>query len=433
MAASISGSHVPEIDNYAGESDPRKLPLILAPYRALPLHVDGASYVTVQDLEIRGGGYDTVVLDQSHDVAFENVTIDASTYGLRATGVQRLKLDHCGLVGSVPPWSFRSDTSLRSSNERTTRDITRLGTHALLVQEAGREYSVFAYPINDAWEIAHCDFTGSHDGIYLGGINLTFHHNRLWGCQDDGIYLSPMYARIGKAKPVQLHLYQNLIGNCLTALAFGGTEPTTQDTVFVYRNVFDLREPLRISRPSSRDGKLRLATGVVAGDHGSPPWSAMNIYQNTFVMAERARSAEMALLSVTSAERPRRFFNNILLHLDKLTPLSSVNEQHDAQADGNLYWQPGLTLEAASALLKPRKGAASGKMETHFVAADPKFGKASAEAAAPNDYRLQPGSAAIDAGVELPAAFPDPVRAQDKGDPDIGALPFGAEAMQVGR
>jgi hypothetical protein len=163
-------THVPEIDNYAGESDPRKLPLILAPYRALPLHVDGASYVILQDLEIRGGGYDTVVLDQSHDVAFENVTIYASTYGLRATGVQRLKLDHCGLVGSIPPWSFRSDTSLRSSNERTTRDITRFGTHALLVQEAGREYSVFAYPINDEWEIAHCDFTGSHDGIYLGGI-----------------------------------------------------------------------------------------------------------------------------------------------------------------------------------------------------------------------------------------------------------------------
>jgi hypothetical protein len=50
-----------------------------------------------------------------------------------------------------------------------------------------------------------------------------------------------------------------------------------------------------------------------------------------------------------------------------------------------------------------------------------------------NDYRLQSGSAAVDAGVELPANLPDPVRGQDKGKPDIGALPLGAEPLQAGR
>lgn len=429
----LQPTHVPGIDNYAGESDPRKLPLIVAPYRALPLHVDGASYVRIQDLEIRGGGYDTVALDQSHDVAFENVTIYASTYGVRATGMERLKLDHCGLVGSVPPWSFRSDTSLRSSNGRTTRDITRFGTHALLVQDAGHEYAVFAYPINDDWEIANCDFTGSHDGIYLGGINVRFHHNRLWGTQDDGIYLSPMYARIGKSKPAELHIYQNVIGNCLTALAFGGSELQNHDVVYLYRNVFDLRNPVKTTRPSSREGKTKFATGGMIGDHGSPPWSSLLIYQNTFVMAEHARSADMTLLGSTSTERPRRFFNNILLHFDRLAPLGAVNEQHDVKVEGNLYWQPGLTAETAMGALKPKRGAATGKSETAFVAGDPGFGKVVADPASENDYRLQKGSAAIGAGVELPSELPDPLRGQNMGKPDIGALPLGAEAMRVGR
>jgi len=65
------------------------------------------------------------------------------------------------------------------------------------------------------------------------------------------LYLSPNYARIGKIQTAELHIYQNLIGNCLTALAFGGSEQTNHDVVYLYRNIFDLRQPLRISRPSS--------------------------------------------------------------------------------------------------------------------------------------------------------------------------------------
>ena len=169
------------------------------------------------------------------------------------------------------------------------------------------------------------------------------------------------------------------------------------------------------------------------GDHGSPPYSSMFIYHNTFVMADHARSADMSLLGATSAERPRRLFNNILLHLDKLPPLSAIDAQHDAQAEGNLYWQPGLTPEEAAALLKPRRVPATAKIETVFRAADPKFARALADPLTQNDYRLQPGSAAVDAGFEVPAELPDPLRGQDNGKPDIGALPLGAEPLQAGR
>ena len=39
--------------------------------------------------------------------------------------------------------------------------------------------------------------------------------------------------------------------------------------------------------------------------------------------------------------------------------------------------------------------------------------------------------AAIDAGVEIPAEWPDPLRKMDKGKPDIGALPLGADFEPV--
>lgn len=35
----------------------------------------------------------------------------------------------------------------------------------------------------------------THDGLYLGGTDYRFHHNRIEALQDDGLYLSPMYLR----------------------------------------------------------------------------------------------------------------------------------------------------------------------------------------------------------------------------------------------
>lgn len=67
------------------------------------------------------------------------------------------------------------------------------------------------------------------------------------------------------------------------------------------------------------------------------------------------------------------------------------------------------------------------------LAADPQFIKEDLDAKAVNDDRLQPGSPAVDAGVSVPADWPDPLRARDKGRPDLGALPLGAEPFVVGR
>jgi hypothetical protein len=436
----LAHTTIPDIVNYRGETDPRKLPLVVAPFRSVPLLLDGARHIRLQDVTVRGGGFTAVALRQCADIEFDNVTIWCGTYGMRVLGTHRLKLFRCGLYGSLPPWTFRTDTSLRTYPGRPHRDLTRFGTHALLVPEAGREYDVFSLPINDDWEIAHCDFTDGHDGIYLGGINLRFHHNRVLDMQDDGIYLSPMYSRVGRGK-AELHLYQNYLWRSLTALAFGGPEKVNEDTVYLYRNVIDLREPVLTGRPSVKQPKPGTAYGKVIGDHGSPPWSAMNIYHNTFVL-RGGRKSDMGLLGAASAERPRRLFNNIMLHLGALPVLTPASADQGAHADGNLYWSPGLDAKkAAGYFVKFRASPALGKSKQVYppgfdassLVGDPKFVKFVEGFAAANDYQLQVGSPAIDAGAELPAAWPDPLRGADKGRPDIGALPLGAGPLRAGR
>jgi hypothetical protein len=435
----LSHTDVPGVENYHGSADPRRTPLVIAAFASIPLTLDGARHVCIQDLVIRGGGYDTVVVNQGTDLEFDNVTVYCGSYGMRIARTERLHLHHSALHGNVPPWTFRTDTSLRAYPARPHRDLTRLNTHALLVPDAGREYSIYAVPINDDWEISHCEFTGGHDGLYLGGVSLKFHHNVLHEMHDDGIYLSPMYPRYSPRR-AELHLYQNYLAGCLTALAFGGPEKESNDTVYFYRNIVDLRQDVPTGRPASGDEAARQSTGKVIGDHGSPPWSAMNIYHNTFVMSG-SRTADMVLQGAANPQRPRRVFNNILLHLDRL-PALSVLPVENGQADGNLYWSPAATSPAAEAFFnryrsspafEQSKAAYPPGFTTNSLVAEPQFIRAQPDAEATNDYRLQPTSPAINAGVPIPGEWPDPLRAQDAGHPDLGAMPLGSEPFQAGR
>ncbi|MFN4257818.1 MAG: DUF1565 domain-containing protein [Gemmataceae bacterium] len=434
----LAHTHLPASPNYRGETDPRRIPLVIAPFHACPLTFDGASHIQIQDLVIRGGGYDTIICRQASNIVFDNVTIWCGTYGMRLIGTRQFKLLHSGLYGSVPPWTFRGDTSLRSYPGRPFRDITRLGTHALLVGDAGREFSVYYLPRNDDWEIAYCEFCDAHDGPYLGGVNLRFHHNWVHTLQDDGIYLSPMYEPSSYLK-TEIHVYQNLFSGCLTTLAFGGSEET-KDVIYIYRNIFDLRAPIPTSRPSSRNPQGGYSSGKIIGDHGSPPWPTMYIYHNT-VIASAARFGDMSLLGSATSERPRRLFNNIIVHLDRL-PALRVPSVEAAHFDGNLYGAPNVDEKQAAAFFQRFRAtpayAESKKVyppgcTTHSRVADPRFSQLTADATVKNDYRLTKNSPAVNAGVPLPADWPDPLRDQDQGQPDIGALPLGAALFPVGR
>ena len=135
-----------KVPNYRGETDPRKLPLLIAPFESLPLKIDQAKHVRFQDLVIRGGGFDTIELNFGIDVEFDNITAFCATYGIRARSTGPLKVTNCGIHGSIPPWAFRDENSLHTTSsyhyppfidqpDTKARNIARLNTHALLVTE----------------------------------------------------------------------------------------------------------------------------------------------------------------------------------------------------------------------------------------------------------------------------------------------------------
>ncbi|MDA1143031.1 MAG: right-handed parallel beta-helix repeat-containing protein [Planctomycetota bacterium] len=441
LHARFAHTNLPDYDNYRGETHPTKLPLVLAPLRSVPLRIAGAKHINVQDLIIRGGGHDTVLLEQCTNIEFDNVTIWCGTFGVRATGAQQLRLIRCGIFGNSPPWQTRYDAGFNTYPGRTTRDISRLNTHAWLLADANQEYDVFCFPFNDDWEIAYCDFgDAGADGLYLGGVNVRFHHNLVDNTTDDGIYLSPMYPRHFYLRSgAKIYLYQNYFSRALTMLAYGGTDDT-RDIIYFYRNIVDLRTPIRQGRPKETGEPVKPYAGKLMGDHGGPPWPSMMSYHNTFVAGSPAYSADMWLLRGANKERPRRMFNNILVHGSKWLPLAAGNEF--AHTDGNLYWMPGLEPETQERQFGDyRKSQAFSDSQKFYPAgfdsqssvADPKFMKWSLNWTESNDYRLNQGSPAVDAGVALPSDWPDPLREKDAGKPDIGALPSGIQPFAVGR
>jgi len=436
----LAHTHFKHFENYAGETDPRQLPLVIAPFRSTVLHVDQGKHLKFQDLILRGGGYETVVVESGVDIDFDNVTIRGGTYCMRTNNTQQLRFYRSAMYGNAPPWSFRGDGSLRNRPGRNLRDIARLTCHALWTTDSGREFSVYAMPCNDDWEIAYSEFTDSHDGLYLGGINCRFHHNVIDSFQDDGIYLSQMYPRhLYHGDQPKLEIYENLFQRALTPIAFGGMEDT-RDNIYIYRNLFDLRGGVNYQRPSEEKPDVTpFAPTRALSDHGSPPWPEMKIYHNTFYT--RGGSGALSVPSAAREGHPRFVFNNLFYHEKSLGALSRLPAPEFAQLDGNLYWSPGAEKAGAVFFNRFRKSAAfeASKQNyapgwtTHSIVADPKLMRTTDDLPAPNDYRLRPGSPAINAGVAIPKEWPDSLRQSDAGKPDIGALPAGAKEFKAGR
>ena len=301
-------------ESYQGETDPRNLSLIIAPFRSVPLMIDRAKHVRFQDLVIRGGGYDAVDIRHGEHVWFDNVTIYAGTYGLRARNTGPFKMTDSAIFGSIPPWSKRAETSLRERPWVSKgRNLTRLSTHALLIPAAGDEYSVYYFPYNHLWEISNCEFADAHDGVYLGDIDgLKFHHNYVHNFQDDGIYLSS-FRKLYHPQHGPRLIYQNVISGCIMTFAFGGDARLSSD-VHVFRHI--------------------LEGAAVVSDHGGPPWESMRWYHNTII----ANPKFLFRLSHLKPGQTWTTLNNILL-VGKQT---SGPAREGAQWGGNFAGDPGF-------------------------------------------------------------------------------------------
>lgn len=442
----------PQVADYRGETDPRKLPLVIAPFNSVPLFLDQGMHVRFQDLVIRGGGQNVVVLQFGVDLDFDNVTVFGGTYCLRARSTGPLRMVNCGLHGMIPPWGWRSENGLYTytageydpfvpgPKPSNTRNIARLPTHAVLVTEGSYEFEVFYYPHNHDWDLSYSEFTDGHDGVYLSGANIRFHHNRVDNMQDDGIYLSSPTPYFSD----RIFIYQNLITRVFSAFSchsHGGPD----GAIYIYRNVVDMRQGAQFSRPSPKEPQGQVFSGHIFLVHGRELFGIESIYfyQNTFICPALSGGYAMRTWVNTTSRTARRVFNNLFVYLNGYPGPDPVGApEDDMQIDGNLHWCPvpgAKPLADYFERVRSCKGSLKNKAkyppgwEASSFIADPKFMAFELSPAGKNDYRLQKDSPAVGKGVLLPAEWEDPLRQKGGGRPDMGAIPLGSESPRYGR
>ena len=417
---------------YRGEMDPRRVPMVIGG-KAIPLRLSETKHVRLQDLAVRGARGVTAYVDRATDIVFDNVTIHAGHPALTVRGTRGFRMVDSAVRGTAAPWTFRGDQKYRALDTK------------LLVASG--------YDI----EFAYCEFTDHHDGNFFGGgRSLWMHHSFVDNFNDDGIFLTAGTGSSGKVWGGNVHLYQNYMSGCLSTLAFGighGYQKHVGSGVYVYRNVFDLRRPVHYGRPGEPNspafepdgpnGLPRVAyRGRVWGEHGGPMWEPMFIYHNTVITHRRAfRGYYAAGWASHSQLTKRRIFNNIFVQMTQMPGLHFPPLKDDFHADANLNWSvsDGPSFEgdffgdfrvgavfAGSKRQYPPGWEASGRF------GDPKFRNFVPQWWKHSDFRLTPESPAVDAGLDIDKAWPDPLRGTDQGRPDLGAFPIGYSPQDVG-
>ena len=402
--------------NYAGETDPRKLALVVGVDRSA-LVIAKAGHLRIQDLVFRGSATRTVAISDAHHVELDGVTIYGGAPALWIAATDHLKLTRSALRGDAAPWSSRASMKYRG-----------ISPYLLVVDSSGAQ--------SHDWEIAYSEFTDGHDGLVLDSLKaLRFHHNRIDNFNDDAIYLTlPPRAAV----PEDVQIYENLISRTYTTLAFSEDDrnsnagPNTIGSgVYLYRNVFDLRDGTYGWIPKDAAGAATLSPSRMCADHGSPIWEPLFFYQNTVINpagAFRDYYGEQLVMGTKNTQR--RLFNNVFVQVDGNPGLNLPGPGDDVQADGNLLWglRAGPGVQQGDFFAKRKPGPQG--FGAHDVFADPKLAHL-VDGDPALDVRPTTGGV-IDAGVKLPADWPDSLRALDRGKPDIGALPLGAPMLQVG-
>jgi hypothetical protein len=411
--------------DYRGETDPRKLPLIVAVgFGGDVLRASGVKHVEIRDLVLRGAtGSPLIHLYGCEEVALDHVTAYGGFPGLLVNASKDIRVTHCAFRGLAAPWSSRAHMKYRGT-----------ASYQIVLQDN--------QPENENIELAWCEFTDDHDFAFLRHAkNLRFHHNFVDNFNDDGLECGP------KLRDHTIYISQNRLGRCLIPLSQHEIKedesPLDHDPaagVFVFRNVIDLRGGTYKAPPQEPDptGAYLQQEGHLVGDHGGPIWPVMHVYHNT-VLRDTPVFRDYFLFGLGAQglrSTERDVFNNIFMQTQRAPGVgfAGIKEPGNVREGGNLLWGladgPKLAGEhfvkfRASAIFAASRKHYEPGLTTQDLVADPEFADTS-------DLRLLAGSPAIDAGQPIPESWPDPLREADRGRPDIGALPHGAESWGVG-
>jgi hypothetical protein len=414
---------------YRGETDPRKLPLVIAVgFGDELVRATGVKHVRLCDLVLRGAtGSPALSLYGSENIELDGVTIYGGFPALAINASKQIRVVHSAFRGLAAPWSSRASMKYR-------------GTPS---------YQIMLYnnqPWNENIELAWCEFTDDHDFAFLRYVKgLDFHHNLVENFNDDGLECGP------KLRDHRIAIWQNRIGACLIPLTqhenTKDESPRDHDPssgVAVFRNVIDLRAGTFKSPPTSPDpsGSYLHGEGHLVGDHGGPVWPVMRFYHNT-VLRHTPVFRDGFLFGLGSQgmrDTERDVFNNIFVQTDRVPGVGfvAVKQVYPLREGGNLLWglNEGPMLKQ-DVFAKFRKSPLFDESRSYYQrgwttddrVANPMFVSLTADRA---DLRLKAESPAVDTGVAVPAEWPDPLRSVDAGKPDVGALPAGAKVWGVG-
>jgi hypothetical protein len=265
-------------DNYRGVNDPRQVPLVVAAWTHGPVFsLIESQNVRLWDVVVRGAGKITLNVERCRNIELDGVTAYGAHSPIRVISTAGLRMQHSACRGMGAPWTSRAALKYRSVESR-------------LFSASGWD------PTGDDnrdFEIRHCEFTDSCDGVFLGNVRgVRFHHNLVENVTDDGVFLTAGTGYDGETHGGDVWIFQNRFARILTTFAFGVghgrqkvidlgggvTGKQTGSGVYIFRNVFDLRRPVWYQWPQSKDGPQEIISlGRFAGHHRTPPREPMNI------------------------------------------------------------------------------------------------------------------------------------------------------------
>ncbi|GIW78659.1 MAG: hypothetical protein KatS3mg105_0466 [Gemmatales bacterium] len=414
--------------SYRGVTDPRKIPLVVSgPCGTDVLRLNGVKHIVLQDFVLRGAsGSPLINVYNGEDITFDGLTAFGGSPGLLVKAVSRFRIVNCAFRGLAAPWSSRASMKYR-------------GTPSYLIITQRNQ------PQNRDFEFAYNEFTDGHDFAWLRYVkNLKFHHNYVDNFNDDGLEVGAL------KRDQELYIFQNLVSRCLLTLTLHEMErdesPADVDPgsgVFICRNVFDLRRGVFKSVPTKPDprGKFLDGSCMLCGDHGGPVWPHYYFYHNTVVRADPAWRGYYGFgIGGRGLRRSkRRVFNNIFVQLQGIPGLNFASNDDDVVVDGNLHWgvADGPSYKGDFFKNQGRQFAFRNKewpreWMRRDLFADPKFAKLTLNINDSAELTLRESSPAINAGVNIPDSWFDPLRMADQGVPDIGAFPHGQKPWQIG-
>jgi hypothetical protein len=409
--------------------DPRRHPIILSSAPST-LVVDG-SHLVVRNLTVNQARASIVLSPGAHDVRFDGITVWTGDSAIKADGkgIHHITVTRSRVYGDNPRWIFWSDMK----NPPAPADLLR----STSIDLSGGTHD---------WEISYTHLRGSGQDLISTNTDeqrIAVHHNRMEDCGDDALELE------GTRNVGEVRVYENLISNCLVAVAPGQTSPSFSGPLYVFRNVIVLLRDPPVNRATGINdwnGGGRFGYEYMFKQHAGNTY----IYHNTLVLLNHGGDG-LNLIPETPAGT--YVANNVAVVVNG--PVNGDYPTGPGQiVNGNLYWKangaggdPLLadydTVQAfsrATGLERDGIGEVAGRgTDPRFAGFRPDVVRPAArrwelrpgsEVFEPADFRLLRGSPAIGAGIAIPD-HPRLGRLPDtRSSRDIGALPYGIDPAE---